>query len=189
MKFIKNNSYNIIRLMLNQFGMMIFGLVLSFATGSLESGMSDKLLLFVSIFATGFYMVLIYNIMWEQGAKDIIRIEAGRMQCDRYYGAKVALVANIPNLILALLVLIGYITSKGSSGLYISTYIFSGFIQSTYLGIVKAFFSLFENPEITLLLKSFIYFFTVIPAILCSTLSYILGLKNVKLFGGKKKSK
>ena len=27
MKFIKNNSYNIIRLMLNQFGMMIFGLV------------------------------------------------------------------------------------------------------------------------------------------------------------------
>lgn len=188
MKFIKNNSYNIIKLILNQFGMMIFGLVLSFATGSLESGMSDKLLLFVSIFATGFYMVLIYNIMWEQGAKDIIRIEAGRMQCDRYYGAKVAFIANIPNMILALLVLIGYIASKGTSGLYLFSYIFSGFVQSTYLGIVKAFFSLIENPDVTLLLKAFVYFFTVIPAILTSTFSYILGLKNIKLFGGKKKA-
>ncbi len=188
MKFIKNNSYNIIRLMINQFGMMIFGLVLSLATATSDSPMSQKLLLFVSIFATGFYMVLIYNIMWEQGAKDIIRIESGRMLCDKYYGAKVALIANIPNLILVILSLIGYIISV-DSGLYQASCIISGFVQSTYLGMVNVFVSLFENPAIKDFLRAFIYLFTVLPAILCSTFSYILGLKNIRLFGGKKKSK
>lgn len=193
MRFIKNNSYNIIRLILNQFGMMIFGLVLSLATAGIDSSVSDKLLLFVSIFSTGFYMVLIYAMMWEQGARDIIRVESGRMTLDKYYGTKVALCANIPNLILAFLIFIGFLfghlfgESQAASNLYGAAYAISSFIQATYLGIIKAVFSPFDiSVTSTLLFRSLVYFFTVIPAILTSTFAYILGCKNFRIFPNKK---
>ena len=41
--------------------------------------------------------------MREIGAKDKIRIESGRIERDVFKGAKVALVAAIPNLLLAVL--------------------------------------------------------------------------------------
>ncbi|MBE6696563.1 MAG: hypothetical protein E7587_08955 [Ruminococcaceae bacterium] len=193
MRFIKNNSYNIIRLILNQFGMMVFGLVLSFATGGINNSISDKILLVVSIFATGFYMVLIYAIMWEQGARDIIRVESGRMKLDKLYGAKVALCANIPNLILALLVFVGFLfghllgDSQAASNLYGVAYMISSFIQATYLGIIKAVFAPFDiSLTSTLLFRSLVYFFTVIPAVVTSALAYILGCKNFRIFPAKK---
>lgn len=193
MRFIKNNSYNIIRLILNQFGMMIFGLVLSLATAGIDSSVSDKLLLFVSIFSTGFYMVLIYAMMWEQGARDIIRVESGRMALDKYYGMKVALCANIPNLILALLAFIGSLfgdvfgSSQAASNLSFIAYISSNFVQATYIGIIKALRSAFGiSVTSRLFFRSLVYFFTVIPAILTSTFAYILGCKNFRIFPNKK---
>ena len=192
MRFIKNNSYNIIRLILNQFGMMVFGLVLSFATAGTGNSVSDKLLLLVSIFATGFYMVLIYAMMWEQGARDIIRVESGRMKLDKYYGTKLSLCANIPNLILALLVLLGFLfghlgSSQAASNLYGISYTVSSFIQATYLGIIKAVFAPFDiSATATLLFRSLVYFFTVIPSIITSTVAYILGCKNFRIFPSKK---
>ena len=195
MKFIKNNSYNIFRLMLNQIGMMIFGIMLSMAAGSIESTMSDTLLLFVSIFATGFYMVLIYAMMWEQGTKDIIRVESGKATYDKYYGTKVALLANIPNLILGLIVFFSFLfltfgSDESASELYVAFYAISSFLQSTYLGIVKSIFSLF-NPDATLTMtfRSLVYVITVIPAVFTSTIAYILGCKNFKLFSAKKRNK
>ena len=192
MRFIKNNSYNIIRLILNQFGMMIFGLVLSFATAGVGNSESNKLLLLVSIFATGFYMVLIYAMMWEQGARDIIRVESGRMKLDKLYGMKVAVCANIPNLILATLVFVGFIfghlgDSQAAANLYGVSYTVSSFVQATYLGIIKAVFAPFDISQTsTLLFRSLVYFFTVIPSVLTSAVAYILGCKNFKLFTGKK---
>ena len=193
MRFIKNNSYNIIRLILNQFGMMVFGLVLSFATAGVGSSESNKLLLLVSIFATGFYMVLIYAMMWEQGAIDIIRVESGRMELDKLYGTKVALCANIPNLVLAALVFVGFLFghliggSQAASNLYGVSYTVSGFVQATYLGIIKSAFAPFDISQTsTLFFRSLVYFFTVIPSILTSTVAYILGCKNFRLFPSKK---
>ena len=192
MRFIKNNSYNIIRLILNQFGMMVFGLVLSFATAGTGNSVSDKLLLLVSVFATGFYMVLIYAMMWEQGARDIIRVESGRMKLDMYYGTKISLCANIPNLVLALLVFVGFLfghlgNSQAASNLYGVSYTVSSFVQATYLGIIKAVFAPFDiSATPTLLFRSLVYFFTVIPSVITSTVAYILGSKNFRIFPNKK---
>lgn len=193
MRFIKNNSYNIIRLILNQFGMMVFGLVLSFATAGVGNSESNKLLLLVSIFATGFYMVLIYAMMWEQGARDIIRVESGRMDLDKLYGTKVAICANIPNLVLATLVFAGFLfghllgDSQAASNLYGVSYTISGFVQATYLGIIKAAFAPFDISQTsTLFFRSLVYFLTVIPSVITSTVAYILGCKNFRLFPSKK---
>ena len=80
MKIFKENSYDIVRLYINQLGIMIFSMLLYTAVGSFENeSLSTSLSVFVSIFSTCFYLALIYYMMWEIGAKDKIRIDGGRM--------------------------------------------------------------------------------------------------------------
>ena len=194
MKFIKENMYNVVRLMINQFGMMIFGLVLSFATASLQGEFSSNMFLLVSLFSSAFYMVLIYYMVWELGARDIIRVEAGRQQYDRFYGAKIALLANLPNLILAFLGVVGcvtgYILSDGGfgSGLFGVSHMLSGFAQATYLGIVKELLSALNLSE-NYLARAIIYILTTIPSILVSSFAYIMGCKNFRFFLSAKSKK
>ena len=80
MKIFKENSYDIIRLYVNQLGIMIFSMLLYSAVGSFENeSLSSGLSVFVSIFSVCFYLALIYYSMWEIGAKDKIRIDGNRM--------------------------------------------------------------------------------------------------------------
>ena len=60
MKFFKDNSYDIIKLYINQIGIAIFSLVLYTAIGFLEdAGLNLKLRVVLSVFATLFYFALI----------------------------------------------------------------------------------------------------------------------------------
>ena len=54
--FIKENSYSVFKMIINQIAMAIFGLALTFATSNF-----DVIFLIVSIFAALFYMVLLYT--------------------------------------------------------------------------------------------------------------------------------
>lgn len=179
--------------MINQFGMMIFGLVLSFATVGMQGAFSDDLFLFVSIFTICFYMVLIYYMVWELGARDIIRVEAGRMKYDRFYGTKIALLANLPNLLLAFVGLIGYFLGHSLAEfdfgkvMYSISHVISGFIQAPYLGVIKRTFEVLGLTN-NYLADALIYFVTTIPAILVTSFAYILGCKNFRIIPQKKKS-
>ena len=192
MKFLKENSYNVVRLMINQFGMMIFGLVLSFATASMQGAFSDDLFLFVSIFTVCFYMVLIYYMVWELGARDIIRVEAGRMKYDRFYGTKIALLANVPNLLIALIGFVGFLFGHSLADydfgkvMYSISHVISGFIQAPYLGIIKRVFQALDLTN-NYLADSLVYIFTTIPAILTTSFAYVLGCKNFRIFPQKNK--
>ena len=95
MKIFKENSYDIVRLYVNQLGIMIFTMLLVFA-----GGQNTTLGIIISLFSTVFYLVLIYYVVWEIGAKDKIRIEGGKAEPCKYKGLVMGLWANVPNLVL-----------------------------------------------------------------------------------------
>ena len=101
--FLKENSDSIIKLFVNQLGMTIFGLLLSFAT------LSNKTLLAVTgIFSILFYLFLLYSSAWETGAKDKIKVDGKRAVAFPLKGLFLSIAANAINILLALLMNIGY---------------------------------------------------------------------------------
>ena len=71
--YIKDNSRMITKLILNQFGAAVLGLTLS------GVGVSrDSIFVFTSLFATAFYLFILYSAMWEEGGKERIRVDGGR---------------------------------------------------------------------------------------------------------------
>ena len=107
MGIFKEHSYDIVKLYINQIGITIFSMFLYTAVGTIEdSGLFSTLRIVVSVFSILFYFVLIYHIVWELGAKDKIRIDSGRYSAKPLKGGIIALYANIPNIVLALLAVI-----------------------------------------------------------------------------------
>ncbi len=144
--FFKEHSYNVIKLFLNQIGITVFGTMLALATSG-----KPTLLLFSSIFATLFLLVLDYNVCWEIGAKDKIRIDGGRLKKMDGKGAILSLLANVPNLILSLLmgigVLIGTAASESMSFICNAA---ARLLNGMYLGIIKVLeFVIYTEPKLS----------------------------------------
>ena len=107
MRFFKDNFHDISKLYINQIGVTIFSFFLYTAVAMVDdSSIFFALKLATSIIATLFYLVLSYFIIWEIGAKDKIKIDAGRLSPAPAKGLLISLFANIPNIILALLAVI-----------------------------------------------------------------------------------
>lgn len=174
--FLKTNSYMITKMMVNQLGMTIFGLVLAMATSQ-----NEMLLLMTSIFSILFYMFLLYTMSWETGISDKIRVDAGRMAPKPNKFFLLSFIANILNLLLGILAVFGYILIDKSAdiwlhpewavNLYSVCNAIARFIQAMYLGIVQYFT---PNNPISLVLIVF-------PAIAVCGFGYILGLRGYSL--------
>ena len=192
MNFFKNNSRLISKLFINQIGMTIFGTVLTVAAYMAAKG-KGAFLLGVSLFAIAFYLSLVYNVMWDAGARDTIRIDTGRMEKTPFYALRVASFAAIPNFALGLLLLIGFffgyvlILSFGQL-LYGIMRILVPVLQAMYAGTFS--FLLKQVPEnVEYLVFTLLYLFASLPMILVSVGSYELGRRNIYLFGNKKNKK
>ena len=192
MKIFKENSYDIVRLYVNQLGIMIFSMLLYTAVGSFENvALSSALSIFVSVFSTCFYLVLIYYAMWEIGAKDKIRIDGGRMEPCKNKGLYMGVFANVPNFTLGLFTVIfmALFLIKGNDGIYAAFLIFNTitrFHASMYLGVITAIvptgLSAGAIDYVEFLIEAIL--FTVIPLISVSVthLAYYLGTKEKKIF-------
>ena len=112
-QFLKENSYQSVRMMLYQVALTIFALMLIFAVtvygdkSNANNTLNDSLLAIVSILSVIFYLYLLYYLSYEMGQKDGLRIKGGRMHLFRWKGFFISLIANIPNLLLGLLEFIG----------------------------------------------------------------------------------
>ena len=85
MKFFKQFSYDITKLFIYQVGMTVFGLILTFATIMSRNGSRNTFTLIAGIFSACFYLYLVYAAVWDIGARDKIRIEAGRKKQDFFH--------------------------------------------------------------------------------------------------------
>ena len=108
MRFFKENSYDIVRLYINQFGITIFALMLYFSASIvLDSKWTLTLYLLVSLFSIIFFFALLYFAAWEFGAKDRIRIDAGRMEYNKNKGLYLGIFAGVPNFVFSVLSIVG----------------------------------------------------------------------------------
>lgn len=183
MNFWKAHSSLIMKLVINQIGIVIFSMVLNLAVANAWGG---PYLVWVSLFSTLFYLFLIYTVMWEQGSKDVIRMDAGRMERDSFLGAKIALWASIPNGVIWILLLLGAVLSIWNGTLYNICVYFVCIWEGMYYGAAYNLALLFAKDfRAWGTVLCYLALFFLMP--LCSHIAYVRGMKNKRLFGGKSK--
>lgn len=193
MKFLKENSYDILRLYINQIGITIFSLVLYFSVSMLEDKVvSLRLKVAISVFAMLFFFALLYTAAWDWGAKDKIRIDSGKMEMKRSKGALMALAANAINFFLAAVCIISmWLLMNGVQWAESVSQIFNlllRFTNAMYIGLLQGIFAAFENEDkLYNLLQSVGYFIAPMLATASTHVGYIFGLKNKRIFPAAQK--
>jgi len=201
MKFLKENSYEISKLFVNQIGISIFALSLSFAVNALQ--LSDvscvKMLFFISLFSLAFFGVLLYLAAWEMGSKDKIKVDSGRpllyvtaeKNGEKFVTYKkgffLGLFATAPQLIFSVICFILIF-------LYLLTDIYGFFSWSSVVNIVLrlgssqyagflqgVFFTLRSDEPLYFFASSIGYVVLSAFPIGITFFGYVLGLKNKKI--------
>lgn len=185
--FLKEHSFDMVKLFLNQIVMSVFGIMLWMAALA-----NKPLLLAASIFSVLFYLFINYSSLWELGAKDKIRVDAGRLTAMPKKGVYIALGAALPNIILTILIGIGVvIDTAASQTMGTICNVIVRLVNGMYLGIIDCIkAAVFED---TPLLSDiwWWYFIINIPALFVGWLAYFLGSKNIRIgafFGIKPKT-
>ena len=164
--FFERYSYTIIKLFLNQFAIALFGVALAI---SCSAAGRNTLLWVTSIFSVLFYLFLQYAVMWEVGAKDGISATARHESRKLWRGPVISLIANSPNLIFAILTLFpegGKVESVGRFLALLAEGMYQGLLAQPFRGIQLNGFD-------------WVYFAIIVPAVLVSSVAYILGSYNL----------
>ena len=181
--FLKENSYSSVKIFLTQIVMSFFGTMLAIATLANES-----LLLWSSIFSVVFQMAIIYSICWDIGAHDKIKIDGHRMRPAPSKGFLIALIANIPNLLLAVLMGLGVlIDTAGAQVMSLVCNAIARLINGSFLGIIKTL----ETPLGDSGIMKYIWWWFIvmtIPSIVVSGISYLMGSNNIRILPQKRKA-
>ncbi len=195
MKFIKEHINDIVRLMLNQFALAVFGIVLVSASRMANKGVYGGLALGFGIFSILFYMYILYATLQEMGSKHRVRIESGRMTRDPLYGLKLMTLAQVPTLLVLLFLFISYPFSFVLEVNFfkfvflVFNYVIY-FIQAMYSGVIGFILSKCNLLDATTgelttstgaLVHIICYFVSVIPGILVCWVSYLMGLRDIKI--------
>ncbi len=179
-EFFHKYSYSIVKMFLNQFGISVFGSVLAMATTSADN---NTLTVIVSIAAVIFYLFLLYTMTWEIGAKDRISVDTGKVKYSPCKGLLLSLIANIPNLLIAILFSIGFPfmgTHTWAGNLCAFLKLALIIIEGMYLGLLTVIQVPYGGAMHPLNYFWWPYFLIVIPAMLTCWIAYYFGHKNIK---------
>lgn len=176
LNFLKEHSYESVKMFVTQFAISIFGLVLSLACNLAEN---NTLGLFCSCFAVLFYLFLLYTSAWEVGSKHQIPVQYGHRPSQPLLGLYISLLANSINILMAIFFTLGvlfpnvaFLHDLGVLGgsIAIATQAMYAEILTIQVGVAAA-------PLNTLW---FMYFLITVPAMITCTVGYYFGLKNIK---------
>ncbi len=171
-EFLKKHSYSAVGLFVKQIAISIFGLVLAIACHQI----SETAKVISSICAIIFYLFLVYAAIWEVGSKDKFGIEYGKVESKPLTGLYIALIAAIPNFLLAVLVTLGMLFAEGGFFTAMGALASSSalFIEGMYTGLLSV-----NVGAAPLNSYWFMYFIIPLPAIGVSALAYIFGTKGI----------
>ncbi len=196
MKIIKQNFYDIVRLYINQLGITIFSMLLYTAVGAIEDKLlSTVLSIVVSVFSIGFYLTLIYFVMWELGSKDKIKIDGGRMEPSPFKGLIMGVVANIPNFIISSLTLVFSVICMATSSEVIKSVfavlnLITRFHESMYMGIIIEMIPGSGYDGMTeYFIESILFLVLPIISFIVTHMAYRLGNNDKKIFAFIKRKK
>ena len=172
-KFLKDHSYDMVKMFLNQFATAIFGFVLVMASSYAKN---ETLRNVTSAGAILFYLFLLYTNAWGIGYKDKVAVETGTQKKNAMTGVLISLCANSFNFIFAIFIALAtffdgsVIDSIGGVASFLAL-----FLEGMYTGILA-------NYVGGVVLNScwFMYFLIPLPAIIVSGVAYLLGLHDVK---------
>ena len=102
MKFIKENSYDIFKLILNQIAIAVFGLVMSAAT----SQMSQGIYMTTAVFGIVLYLALTYISARTVGDRDLAPVKSGRKEATPLKGLYIGICANALNILCGVLIFV-----------------------------------------------------------------------------------
>ncbi len=194
MTYVKKNFHDILKLYINQIGITIFALMLYTACGFTdEYPLFGQLRTIVSVFSILFFFVLLYYVMWEEGAKDKIRVDGGRLDPCPYRGLFNGLLANIPNLVLGIFTLLFSVLSLNGiawaeapfSILFLITMSHSAMYMGLIQTSVYGFSPLDAEPTDygKYLIMSILFLVIPLLSALVTHIAYTLGSKEIKLLG------
>ena len=166
MSFFKKYSYIIIKLFLNQFAISLFGIGLAFASSYAGN---STLLLVTSIGSVIFYLFLQYAITWEVGAKDGITATSRHTSRGLWRGFVLAICANAINIVSALMVFSKVFTGAENQVSAVGQFI-AMVLQGMFQGILSQRIGGAQLNDFW-----WMYFLMMVPAILVTGFSYIIG--------------
>jgi len=193
MSYFKKNFHDILKLYINQIGITIFALMLYTACGITDDDiLFSQLRTVISIFSILFYFVLLYFVTWEEGAKDKIRVDGGRLEPCPCRGLFNGLLANIPNFLLGIITLVFAIPclmgAEWSRAAFSILYLMTSWHASMYMGIIQTSVYGFSVPDTVTpdygkyLIMSILFIVIPVASALITHLGYFLGSKEIKLF-------
>ena len=175
-EFWKLYSYSAVKILVAQLAISVFGLTLAIATGKNE----DLAWLQIATSALGvlLYLFIIYGDVWKIGGEDKIRVEGGRAKYRPATGFLIALLANVPNILIAVIIAISIAFAKGGvlskiGALAAQIHLF---IQGAWSGILAI--RIGDAPLNSLW---WAHFAIIIPSVVVCGVAYILGLKEKHL--------
>lgn len=189
--FIKENGHLIWRLILNQIGMTVFGLMMSmtgsaidYALGEGDGTVSRTWNFWASVFSVVFYMFINYWAIKEEGQKDKIRIDAGRRERRVYKGVLIALCATSLNILLAIIMNICEpLASTSGLGIEIAgdIYVIAKWIAILIQGMYWGILLVASGASTIISVPSWMFFLTPVLTLLVAHIAYVLGLRDFSL--------
>ena len=176
-EFMREHSYNAVKMFLNQFATAVFGFVLALAAGKAQNAVLRNV---TSGFAIAFYLFLLYTMTWEIGFRDKNAIDGGRKPYKPLTGLWISLLANTVNFMLGIFIMLGSLTSVevfGKIGGVCAS--IAVVIEGMYTGVLANRVA----PETPLNSFWWVYLLLPVPALLTCTVAYILGTKDKKFTG------
>ena len=196
MGFWKRHSYQVVRLFVIQIGIAIFGLVLSIAVSSAFRERGDRIpLLMVSFFSVLFYLFLLYSVSWEMGGKERLRLDAVHEATQGGTGFLLSLLAEIPNFVFCILMLIGGTmiasgATVGGSRVFAVGYLPENFLRSMYVGIIRTLLDatgLVQDVSRTYyLVAAFLFLAVTLPAIAVTGFGYWMGMHEKRIIPARR---
>lgn len=180
--FFKTYGYDALKMFLNQFATAIFGVSLALAASSAQNPVLRNV---TSIGAILFYLFLLYTMTWDIGFRDKVSVESGKRKKDSYLGAKISLLANLPNFIFAILIALA--TLFNSSALSAMGAFGSGgalILEGMYTGLLAN-----HVGGAALNSQFWVYFLLPIPAIVICGVAYRMGQMDIKIFKSRASGK
>ena len=190
--FFKDGFDTIVKLLVTQLGMTMFGTMLVFTAYAVPNSITrvegkitkfGSIFLVVSLVAILLYLFIIYTHIWEKGAKDRIKVDGGRMEKQIFKGLFISLVANSINIILGLIMCCTYFfLDFNASPSFLAYQIYGSangiarMIQGMYTGLI-----LYISPTADSV-PPYMFLLITLPAIIITTLGYYRGFNNQRLF-------
>ena len=172
-------KYETAKLLLNQIVMSVFGWITAMATLS-----SVPLTIVCAVLGIGLYIFLIYNMMWEIGAKDSIKASAGRYEYKAKKPFVMAIKAGILNLAGGLLCLFALIHNAVCDKIAYVAFAVCKILWGHFLGFERVTGLINAEGE-----NPFFWLFVALFAILITVLGYNAGFRGISLIPALHKSK